>query len=106
MAYLALEVRLLVDALMRASAKQNLSELLRVSQRLSLALALVIGPSLSEERLREGIAFRASELERVKCTTYLSLSLSLSLPLSLSPSLSLSPYMYIYIYREREILCI
>ena len=29
----------LVDASMRASAKQNLSELLRVSQRLSLALA-------------------------------------------------------------------
>ena len=51
---------LLVDALMRESAKRSLSGLLRVSQRLSLAQ--VIRHFLLKEQLLEGIALRALDL--------------------------------------------
>ena len=50
----------LIEALMRASAKLNLSELLRVSQRLSLAL--VLRHFMLKETIREGIALRALDV--------------------------------------------
>ena len=64
----------LVDVLMRESAKWNLSELLRVPQRLSLAL--VIGHFLSKEQLWEEVALRALEFERIERNAYLWLDIS------------------------------
>ena len=65
------------------------SELLRVSQRLSLAL--VKRHFILKEQLREGIALRVLEFERIECTaSFVKVKESL-------------PQMYVYVY---GILCI